>query len=439
MPSSRFTPLLLLCVVVLGSAALNAAATASGHSHTAHRLHRRALLAAKPSKTNSTAKTAAGTKQLPGTVRQPEPLGFDDSPDTLLPEADEDNRVDGNGKFGSKMQQLLGDINDLAGRVPRLGSNTIAQTAARGADQAQVRNAFAEVETLPLRSTGNGDAGSAAIDNRTAVTVMDTKSVSVAKDIVNDDGNDAKNLGAASQAQGVSVTRGRGANQGGSSTIGTSTSEAGEKGYLFADVPRDGAIATTTTTQRGIGEKVSTRLQAASLSAVSPGNDPEKRRKDATADDSNKPGTSKTTSRTTSDDSGPANSAGSILFASLDTEDTPGLSTTRDFGKDFNTQADLSTDAVANRYGYTYAPAVTGTIQADSTLRGQALLSGGQFGTGFHFSGPHTVRSSTYLEPNDDTDSCGDDPKKRTTGKDCGNSKSKGKSSSKTQMGRRLL
>jgi hypothetical protein len=85
-------------------------------------------------------------------------------------------------------------IHTCAG-TPRVGANAAISTNAEGADQAQRRTAATELQTLPLRSTGQSSGGAAAIDPDRTETTLNARSAAVAKGIVDDNGNFGRSNG----------------------------------------------------------------------------------------------------------------------------------------------------------------------------------------------------------------------------------------------------
>jgi hypothetical protein len=76
-----------------------------------------------------------------------------------------------------------------------VGSTALTQTATTGDTQAQRRQAVTFINTLPLLTSAITEGGAAANvtgEGRLASAVLDDRSVSVAKDIVSDDGGDGE-------------------------------------------------------------------------------------------------------------------------------------------------------------------------------------------------------------------------------------------------------
>ncbi|KAF6256186.1 hypothetical protein COO60DRAFT_141044 [Scenedesmus sp. NREL 46B-D3] len=289
--------------------------------------------------------------------------------DPILIQPDFGPRIEGPGQLGSAIQGLREDINDLADEVPRVGSQAVSQTATTGDTQAQRRQAVTFINTLPLLTAGITESGAAANvtgEGRTASAVLDSRSVSVAKDIASDNGGNPKTFGSAASVQGVSVVQAGNGQQAGTEIRGRTDSGAGEK-ILDPARTGDGAGAGTSLLQRGIGERTSTRVQTADLAAVTPAG------------------------------GGPTNYGGSVQFAAADTQDRPELSTTQDLKKNENTAISLAGNGNANRYGYTWSNSGLPTVVARGTDNAFAAVRGGEFGTGYHFGGSN-MRATTYLD-----------------------------------------
>ncbi|WIA23421.1 hypothetical protein OEZ85_000176 [Tetradesmus obliquus] len=285
----------------------------------------------------------------------------------ILPQPDFGPRIEGPGQIGSVSQGLRTAINDLAAQVPRIGSSALTQTATTGDTQAQRRQSVSWINTLPLITSGITEGRAAANvtgEGRLASAVLDDRSVSVAKGIVSDNGKDAKTLGSAASAQGVSIAQAGDGQQAGTELGALTVASAGEKA-LDPAISSDGSTAGVLLQQRGIGQRTSTRAQTGTLAAVAPEN------------------------------GGPTNYGGSVQFAAADSEDRPGLSVTRDLNKAENTAVNLAGNSNANRYGYTWSNSAIPTVVARGTENAYGAVRGGEFGTGFHFGGSQ-LRAITY-------------------------------------------
>lgn len=78
--------------------------------------------------------------------------------------------------------------------MPRVGAESVSQTAAAGEQTAQVRNAVTFLNTLPLLAAAFNEAGAAMNGTGAGAVVIDQLDAAVAKDIAADRGNNGKGL-----------------------------------------------------------------------------------------------------------------------------------------------------------------------------------------------------------------------------------------------------
>lgn len=188
-------------------------------------------------------------------------------------------QIEGSGQFGLLAQKQLNRINRLARDTPRLGSVSTSETAATGAQTAQYRNSTSVIQTIPPRTAGSFQSGSAAVDDTSQATFASGTSASAAKFIPSEKGPRFYS------SAGESITQQRGISadpdlQTGSETAANGISTAGAQairgvtGFGFGPVIgifnaglRDGAFAEDSVVQANLGTATTANAQLASIAA----------------------------------------------------------------------------------------------------------------------------------------------------------------------------